>query len=156
MSRTSVDVVRSALAVEITAVTQLPVAPGDVWAVLADTATWAEWNPFVRSFDGTLREGEQVSVRLQPGPDEPRTMRPRLVSVEDGHGFTWLGRVGVPGVLDGRHSFAVEPVDGGTRFRHHERLSGLLVPAFRPLLTEQTPRAFVAMNEALADRVLGG
>ena len=156
MSRTRVDVVRTAFAVEVTALTDLPVPPAEVWAVLADTARWGEWNPFVRSFDGVLREGEQITVRLQPGPDEPRTMRPRLVSVEDGHGFAWLGRVGLPGVLDGRHSFAVEPVGGGTRFRHHERLSGVLVPAFRRLLTEQTPRAFVAMNEALADRVLGG
>ena len=36
-----------------------------VWAVLIDTAKWAEWNPFAK-LSGRVAVGERVSVTLTP------------------------------------------------------------------------------------------
>lgn len=58
-------------------------------------------------------------------------------------------------MFDGRHSSTVEADGAGSRLVHAERLSGLLVPAFRGMLTGATPAASTAMNEALRERVHG-
>jgi hypothetical protein len=150
--RTRVDLAVRAFSVEITATTVIPVAVDRVWAVLADTEAYPQWNPFIRSLTGDLRAGARLRAVLQPA-DRPQTMRPRVVEATTGRGFTWLGHVVVPGILDGRHRFTVDPAaDGTTRLIQHERLSGLLVPFFRRMLTADTPRAFAAMNDALAVR----
>lgn len=156
MTTTTTDVRSTALAVEITAVTPIDAPPARVWAVLADTAAYPEWNPFVRALRGPLVEGGQIEVELQLPGRELQTLTPRLITVEPGRSFTWLGNVGPRGVLDGRHSFTVEPDGAGSRLVHAERLSGLLVPAFRGMLTGATPEAFTAMNEALRERAQGG
>jgi hypothetical protein len=79
-------------------------------------------------------------------------MRPTVVGLEPGRSFSWLGRVGLPGVLDGRHRFSVEDDGRASVLVQHEVLSGLLVPAFRRMLTVDTPAAFASLNDALADR----
>lgn len=156
-STTTTDVRSTAFAVEITAVTGIDAPAERVWAVLADTAAYPEWNPFVRALRGPLVPGGRIEVDLQlPGRDL-QTMRPALVAVDTGRSFTWVGHVGPRGVFDGRHCFTVEPLGPGrSRLVHHERLSGLLVPAFRGMLTGATPRAFTALNDALAARATGG
>lgn len=153
---TETDVTSTAFAVDVVATTDIDAPADRVWAVLADTGRYPEWNPFVRSLEGPLVTGARVAVGLQLPGRKLQAMRPTLVSVEDGRGFSWLGHVGFPGVLDGRHRFAVEPLGTGrSRFVQAERLSGALVPAFRAMLTGPTPEAFVAMNDALAERVHG-
>ena len=82
-------------------------------------------------------------------------MRPRVVVLEPGRRFGWLGRLGLPGLLDGRHTFLVERAEGGSRLVQHEVLSGLLVPFVRRLLAVDTPRAFVALNDALLRAAAG-
>ena len=151
---TTADVRSAAFTVDITATTEIDAPPERVWAVLADTARYGEWNPFVCRFEGTIAVGEKVAVDLQLAGRKVQSMRPTVVVAEDGRTFEWLGHVGVTGVFDGRHRFLVEPSGPGrTRFVQSERLSGALVPAFRGMLTTATPAAFVAMNDALAARV---
>jgi hypothetical protein len=153
---TTIEVTRHRFSVEITAATEIDATPERVWAVLTDTAAYPTWNPFLRRLEGSLEVGSTLTVDLRPREDAtPRTMTPRVVDVTPGRSFAWLGQIAVPGVLDGRHAFTVEPMsDGSSRFVQHERLSGLLVPFFRTLLTVDTPRGFAAMNDALATRVV--
>jgi hypothetical protein len=150
---TRVDLAVRSFSVEITAITSIPAPAQQVWAVLADTGRYPQWNPFVRRLTGDLRAGARLEVVLQPA-DRPQTMRPQVVHVSAGRSFTWLGHVLVPGVLDGRHTFTVDPVDDRSAVLvQHERLSGLLVPIFRKMLVEDSPRAFAALNDALAARI---
>jgi hypothetical protein len=151
---TEVDVTTTLFSVTITATTQIAAPPEQVWAMLTNFSSYPEWNPFVRRIEGDLQVGEKLTVDLQPGESKPQTMRPAVVEVEPGRTFTWLGHVGLPGVLDGRHTFTVEPAGAGTRLVQHERLSGALAPLFRSMLVKDTPRAFAASNDALAARVL--
>ena len=151
---TELDVATRLFRVEITATTDVAASAEETWAVLTDTAAYPEWNPLIRRLDGRLAVGEGLEVDFQPDPSRPiQTMRPRVVVFEPGRCFAWLGRLGLPGLVDGRHSFLVEPTDAGCRLVQHEVLSGLLVPFVRRLLAVETPRAFVALNDALAARV---
>jgi hypothetical protein len=138
-------------------VSDIDAPAAEVWRTLTDTARFPEWNPLITSFEGPIEVGGRVTAVLQLPGQTPRTFRPRIVDRVDGRSFTWLGRVGLPGVFDGRHHFQVEPTGDGTcRFVHQERLSGALVPAFRRMLTVNTPQGFAAMNRALAERVAAG
>lgn len=150
---TSVVVDSTTFAVTIEAITEMKVPAATAWTVLSATDRYREWNPFVTRFDGALEPGHKISVTLALPRRKPQTMTPRILTVDEGCGFTWLGRVGFPGVLDGRHSFTIEPVTSDQcRLIQHEKLSGMLVPLFRSMLTDNTPEAFVALNQALARR----
>jgi hypothetical protein len=128
--------------------------PEEVWAVLADLPAHAEWNPFITSFEGELRPGEKLRVRLQPVGGRATTFRPTVVAAEPPHELRWLGRLLVPGIFDGEHRFLIkEAGPGRVHVTQSERFRGVLVPLLWRRLEDGTARGFRAMNEALARRV---
>jgi hypothetical protein len=129
--------------------------PGRVWQVLTDFDEYPEWNPFIRSIEGELVLGSQLRIRIEPPGVRGMTFKPTVRAVEPGRELRWLGRLFVPGLFDGEHRLAVEPLDGGrSRFVQSERFSGLLVRLFAKTLVA-TERGFVEMNEALKRRAEG-
>ena len=127
--------------------------PSTVWEILSDLDGYAEWNPFIVSSSGDVAVGEKLNNRLQPPGGKAMTFKPTVTEVEVGHTFEWLGRLGVPGIFDGRHRFELEAApNGGTRLIHSEQLSGVLVRFMRKSLDTQTLQGFQDMNVALKDR----
>jgi hypothetical protein len=64
-----------------------------------------------------------------------------------------LGRVVVPSLFDGEHSFRLEPLDGGrTRFVQSERFTAVPVRVFDRTLGK-TELGFEPINEAFKARV---
>ena len=123
-----------------------------VWASLSAVSEYAEWNPFITAFSGELVTGTQVEVRIAPPGARPMTFRPTITEVADGRRLEWLGRLLVPGIVDGRHSFELEALDDGrTRLTQAEEFSGVLVPLLGKML-ERTRAGFQAMNDALRVR----
>jgi hypothetical protein len=123
-----------------------------VWDVLTDFARWPEWNPTIRSLSGELRLGAPLVARMHPRNGRPMTFRPKVVALEPGCSFAWRGRLLLPGLFDGRHSFALTAEGTDTRLHHGETFRGLLVPL---LPARQFVADFVALNEALKTRVEG-
>lgn len=154
MSTVTAPEVRSgAFHVEIRTSIEIDAAPEVVWGVLTDTAAYPEWNGFIVEWTGDLARGARQNVLLQPAGGKPQRFRPRVVALDAGRELVWLGRLGIPGLLDGRHRFVVEPLPAArARLRHEETLVGALVPALRRLLTETTPTGFERMNRELAAR----
>lgn len=146
-------VTKDTFRVEIRTIIEIDASPEVVWRVLTDTAAYPDWNGFIIEWTGALELGARQSVLLQLAGGKPQRVRPRIVALETGREVVWLGRLGVSGLLDGRHRFAVEPLaDGRTLLRHEETLAGALVPVLRRLLTEATPAGFERMNRELAAR----
>ena len=76
--------------------------------------------------------------------------RPWVTAVEEHRYIEWLGRLGMPGVFDGRHSFTLTPIaTGRTLLQQSETFSGALIPFSGSILT-RTRVGFDAMNEAIA------
>jgi hypothetical protein len=120
-----------------------------VWAELSAVTSYAEWNPFITRFEGTLVVGTRPEIRIAPPGGRPMTFRPTITVVEEGRRLEWLGRLVMPGVFDGRHSFELEAIgDDRTRLTQAEEFSGLLVPLTGSVL-DKTSAGFEAMNEAL-------
>lgn len=131
----------------------LPAAPSVVWEQLLDTAAMGSWNPFITSLTGVIEVGERLEVRIAPVGGRPMTFKPRVTVVESGRRLEWLGRMGISGLFDGRHSFTLTPFGVGcTRLVQAEEFSGALVP-FTGKLLSRTEAGFEAMNAALLSRL---
>ncbi|MDQ1603456.1 MAG: hypothetical protein QOE01_1301 [Actinomycetota bacterium] len=133
----------------IRVVTDIAAPVQTVWDELSAVAKYAEWNPFITTIQGELVAGSRLEVTIVPPGGRPMSFRPTITEVEEGKRLEWLGRLVLPGVFDGRHSFLLEDVgDGSTRLTQTEEFSGVLVPFTRTIL-ERTHAGFEGMNEAL-------
>lgn len=127
--------------------------PQRVWAVLTDLEAYGSWNPFMVSSEGEPVVGHRLVNRMQPPGGRAQTFKPTVTVVDPPRTFEWLGRLGVPGLFDGRHRFDLEPAgDGCTRLVHQESFSGLFVRMLRSTLDTKTRRGFELMNDALKAR----
>ena len=137
---------------ELVSEIEIDAPPERVWAVVTDFAAYPEWNPFIRRISGELREGARLEVRIEPPGGRATTFKPTVRAVESNRELRWLGRLLVPGVFDGEHSFVIEPREGGrSRFVMAERFSGFLVGFFKGTLAK-TEDGFEQMNAALKAR----
>lgn len=137
---------------EIRSEIEIDAPAATVWKVLTDFRAFPEWNPFIRSAEGELVEGRHIAVTMQPPGHRATSFRPKLLSVEPGRGFRWLGHVGVAGIFDGEHIHEIEPLGPDrARYIQRERFHGVLVPFLGGLLGA-AQRGFADMNAALKER----
>lgn len=131
---------------------EIDAPPERVWQVLIDFGAYPQWNPFIRSIEGEPRVGSRLKVRIEPPGARGMTFRPTVRVAEPARELRWLGRLFVPGLVDGEHRLALEPLEGGrSRFVQSERFSGLLVGLITGTLAA-TERGFEQMNQALKTR----
>ncbi|HEY9219131.1 MAG TPA: SRPBCC domain-containing protein [Phenylobacterium sp.] len=132
----------------------IPAAPEAVWAVLADFARYAEWNPLNIRASGEAVLGAKVRMTFlnlaSPGSTIDQTVT--ISACEPGRTLAWSGSV--PLIFNGRHHFNLTPADGGTRLEHGEDLGGLLPMTWskQKIAADFVP-AYEALNTALARRV---
>lgn len=79
---------------------------------------------------------------------------PMVKSAEPGEELRWLGRLWIPGLLDGDHSFRIEEAgEGHVHLMQSETFRGVLAPFLPSSLIERTRQGFEDMNRALKERV---
>src|ERR1700742_1628720 len=93
---------------EIQSQIDIDAPPEAVWAVLADTAAYPEWNPFLRRLSGELREGAKLEVEIAPPGARAMTFKPTVLAADEGRELRWLGRLIAPRVFDGEHRLRLE------------------------------------------------
>lgn len=128
-------------------------SPERVWEILTDLPSYHRWNPFIIESEGEVAVGRRLTNRLQPPGGKAQTFKPTVTVADRTRTFEWLGRLGLPGVFDGRHRFDLEATTGGgTRLRHQEFFNGVLVRFLRSRLDTDTREGFELMNQALKER----
>ncbi len=138
---------------DIATTIDIAATPDRVWSILVDFPAHPQWNPFVRSIEGTPRVGDRLTVSIRPPGGKGMTFRPTVLAAEPGRELRWRGHLLFPGLFDGEHYFRIEPLGPGlVRFVHGERFSGLLVPFAKSSLDRGTRAGFEAMNGALKAR----
>ena len=138
---------------ELETTVEIDAPPAAVWRVLTDFRTYGEWNPFIRSIEGRVQEGERLTVRLEPPGGRGMTIKPTVLAAEPERELRWKGRLMIPGLFDGEHIFRIEPIDGQrSRFVQGERFTGILVGFVKGILGK-TEAGFEQMNAALKRRV---
>jgi hypothetical protein len=71
------------------------------------------------------------------------TFKPTVTVVDAPVALEWLGRLGLPGIFDGRHRFHLAPTEkGGTLVTQSEEFDGILVRFMRSSLDTRTIAGF--------------
>ena len=138
---------------QLRAVVDIDRTPQQVWPTLVDFASYRRWNPFIIDADGTASVGARLTLRMQPVGARAITLKPIVEQVVNERRLQWVGRLAVPGLLTARHTFTLQPRDGGCRLVHEEIFTGLLAPIIGRSLDQHTLPAFTAMNAALKTEV---
>lgn len=96
--------------------------PDRVWNILTDTDRYPEWNPFIRSIRGELKEGNRITARIQK-----MTFKPMVLVYEKNRTLEWLGSLYIKGLFDGKHRFRItDNGDGSVTFEQSEVFKGIL------------------------------
>ncbi len=121
--------------------------PSRVWAVLADTAAYPQWNPHMRLVGRLVPGG--VIEHVEIDGNDRMVFRPRLLVVRPDRELRWCGRFIVPRLLDAEHYFLLRRSGVGTVMIQGEHLRGV---ALWFLDTDALRSSFDEMNEALKAR----
>jgi hypothetical protein len=132
-------------------------APAErVWQIVSDFAGYPEWNPFIVRAAGEQRPGARLEVTIVAPGVRAVTFKPTVLDLRPGRLIRWKGRLILPGLFDGRHTLAVDPLDGGrARFTTHEEVTGILLPFLGKVMKasqagfEQMAAAVKARAEAM-------
>jgi hypothetical protein len=125
-------------------------APERVWEVLTNFEQYPNWNPFIKSLQGKVKEGEKIIVRLEPPGAKGMTFKPEVLAFNTNKEFKWIGHLFFPGLFDGEHRFElIDNGNGTTTFIQAEKFKGILVRMLSKMLDGSTLNGFKAMNEQL-------
>ncbi len=137
---------------EIRTQIQIKATPDKIWQVLTDIDKFPQWNPFIKSIKGTLAAGQKITVRMEPLGASGMTFNPKVLKLDTGKEFRWLGHLIIPDIFDGEHIFEIiDNKDGTCLFIQRELFKGILVPFLKKMLDNNTKRGFELMNEKLKE-----
>ncbi|GAA5038754.1 hypothetical protein GCM10011506_36990 [Marivirga lumbricoides] len=123
-----------------------------VWDILTDFEKYPQWNPFIKSVKGEVKEGNNIEVRIEPPGAKGMTFKPKVLAFKPQKEFKWLGNLWVKGLFDGEHAFFLTAhKDGSTTLVQSEKFKGILVPLFSNMLDNNTLKGFQQMNEKLRE-----
>ena len=116
-----------------------------VWRIFTNFEDYPNWNPFIKSITGPIAVGEKFSAKIGKMNFNPTTK-----VFKEHEEFTWLGKLFVPGIFDGRHSFIFQTnEDGQTILTQKEQFNGILVRLMKRKLDTEIVAEFNLMNEKL-------
>lgn len=125
-----------------------------VWQVLTDFEQYPNWNPFIKSITGKVKEGNTITARIEPPGAQGMTFKPTVLAFDANKAFRWKGKLLISGLFDGEHIFELtDHGNGTTTLVQREVFTGILVPLFAKMLDNNTLAGFNQMNEALKARV---
>ena len=129
---------------ELRAEIEMAAPPERVWQVLSDLRCLSRVEP-VHPFErGRRRSRVAATRRIEPPGVRGLTYKPQWArAVAPPRELRWLGRLLMPGLFDGEHRLAIEPLDGGrSKFVQSERFSAPKRPsALAARTTELRSRA---------------
>lgn len=123
-------------------------SPNEVWAVLANTEKYTDWNPVMLLKVGKIQEGQQVVYQFTQAADKQYDISTSVKKVTAGKLLNQGG--GMTGILAFDHRYILEPSDTGTKVTIHEDYRGIGVNFWNPTPVE---KAYERLNIALKNRV---
>ena len=131
---------------------QLPVTPGQAWAVLTNAAKLASGPLGITRLEGEVRLGSKL--KLWTEATGSRAFVLEVTKLEPGREMVWEG--GMPlGLFKGERTFTLTEKDGAVEFAMREVFSGLLSGMITKSIPDLTP-AFREFGEALKKKAEAG
>lgn len=125
---------------------------GKVWGVFSDVDSHKEWNPFLTSIQGVLKEGNKVKIVAKISEGNIKIAEPIVTTLIEEKEAVFVASKRF--LFRGEHYFKFESLSPSkTRFIHGEVFSGLLPKLFWNKIQYSFTKAFNKMNEALKAHV---
>lgn len=122
-----------------------------VWAELMDFPRYPEWNHFIKKVSGEIKKGSTLEVTFHVKGSDPVVFTPEIKEYEVNNVFQWEGRLFMPGIFTGKHTFQLVKIDPKkTLLVQKEDFNGILVPFFN---FKSTIEGFTLMNKEFKKRV---
>ncbi len=123
-----------------------------VWEKLQQLDSYSEWNTLFQLTGGEVEEDEAIRIRLTaPGVWE-LFLHGRIIEFYPSEQLTWKFHLGIPGILDGVHSFELQPIEKDRiQFIQKLRFTGLLSKYFFRRFQYNLARGMESMNMGLTD-----
>jgi hypothetical protein len=145
------------MATEISTSIEIAATPENVWAVLADLASYSQWHPVFRSVTGQLAAGSTLTIRTSvPSTGRPMTVKVKVVKAEPDTELRWVSKL--LGITISRRRFLLSPSGDGTLLVQAQSYHGLYGPrgpgsARRTVaMIGRIQDAFVSINEAIKEQ----
>ena len=140
----------------ITAVTDIAAPPEQVWRELTDFAGYAQWHPALRFVDvpTEILPGTRLRAQVSLGTENDEEYGFTVLHYEAPRRLVWEG--GIPDVLEGRHSFVLEPRDSGTRYTESEEFTGTAAVETVEPARSQMEEGYASYGRALKKRLESG
>lgn len=137
---------------EIKSEIHIQATPERIWNILTAFEKYPEWNPFIKSIQGSVIVGGKIVARIEPPEAKGMTFKPTVLVFDKNKEFKWIGHLLFPGLFDGEHRFElIDNGDGTTTFIQAERFKGILVGMLSKMLDGSTLNGFNAMNRKLKE-----
>ncbi len=122
-----------------------------VWKEFSNFPEYPNWNPFLKKISGDMKPGSTINITIQPKGDKPVDFTPVIIKYEEKSILQWEGKLFIPGVFTGKHTFQLIRIDKDkTKFIQKEDFNGILVPFIN---LNATLDGFNDMNNLLKKRV---
>ena len=119
--------------INVSASITIEVSIETVWRIITDVNAYHEWNPLIPSASGNAITGTRIDMLICPPGLMRRQAAVEVLTVTPQREFRWLGRWGMPWILDGNHAFILESLGPKkTQVTQTENFSGLLALPFAP------------------------
>jgi|SRR5690349_5595438 len=121
-----------------------------VWKLIADTARYPQWNPYIRELHGELVPGSAIAFRFALFKDVTLPARAQVLVANPGVELRWAGHLFAERFFRAEHFHLFDPLDADAmRFRHGERFTGIAARLLTPLIRWWAPGRYRAVNAAL-------
>jgi hypothetical protein len=138
------------MAYEVSTTIEIAATPGNVWAVLADLASYPKWHPMYLAVSGQLAAGSTLTITsTHPTTGRPMTAKVKVLTVEPDTELRWVSKL--LGLTISKRAFRLSRTADGTSLVQTGTYRGLGGGRGRAItkVIGRVQDTFTAINEAI-------
>ena len=138
------------MAYEVSTTIEIAATPQNVWAVLADLASYPQWHPMYQAVTGQLTAGGTLTITsTHPTTGRPMTAKVKVLTVEPDTELRWVSKL--LGLTISKRTFRLSRTAGGTSLVQTGTYRGLGGGRGRAItkVIGRVQDTFTAINEAI-------
>jgi hypothetical protein len=141
------------MAYEVLTTIEIAATPENVWAVLADLASYSDWHPMYLGVTGQLAAGSTLTITTtHPTTSRNMTAKVKVLTADPGTELRWKSNLA--GVTISKRTFRLSPAADGTLLVQTGTYRGLGGGRGRAMtkVIGRIQDTFVAINQAIKEQ----
>jgi hypothetical protein len=141
------------MAYEVSTTIEIAATPENVWAVLADLASYPKWHPMYQAVTGQLAAGSTLTITTtHPTSSRNMTAKVKVLTADPGTELRWKSNLA--GVTISKRTFHLSPTADGTLLVQTGTYRGLGGGHGRAItkVIDRIQDTFMAINQAIKEQ----